>query len=94
MIDRFRWGVCCILVLILQFILLPIASIAAAEMRVGGAELTSKSLNREGLALIKSGSMAEAVSRFSEALELDPSHIGARFNLAFVYQRMERLDEA
>lgn len=41
MIDRFRWGGCCVLVLILQFVLSPIATIAAAEMRVGGAELKS-----------------------------------------------------
>ena len=37
-IDRSRRGVCCILVLILQFVLLPIATIGAAEMLVGGAE--------------------------------------------------------
>lgn len=37
MIDKFRWGVC-VLFLILQFVLSPIASIAAAEMQVGTAE--------------------------------------------------------
>ncbi|MBE9535933.1 MAG: tetratricopeptide repeat protein, partial [Proteobacteria bacterium] len=63
-------------------------------MQVGTAEPSSESLSREGVALVKAGSMAEAVSRFSEALELDPSHVGARFNLAFAYQRMERLEEA
>ncbi len=36
LVDRFRWCICCVLVLILQ--LSPIASIAAAEMQVGGTE--------------------------------------------------------
>ena len=107
MIHRFRWRVCCALILILQFVLSPIVPIASAEMQAGDtepkfasskdldlAEPSSESLNSEGVALVKSGNMAEAVSRFSEALELDPSHIGARFNLAFAYQRMERLEEA
>lgn len=43
MIDRFRGGVCCVLVLILQLALSPIASIAAAEMQVGDAEPKSAS---------------------------------------------------
>lgn len=41
MIDRFKWCVCCALVLILQFVLSPIATIAAAEMQVGGAKSKS-----------------------------------------------------
>ncbi|MDT8318283.1 MAG: TolC family protein, partial [bacterium] len=57
-------------------------------------DLSADSLNKEGVNLVKSGGMEEAVLKFTEALELDPSHIGARFNLAFTYQRMERLEEA
>lgn len=37
MIDRFKWCVCCALLLISQFVLSPIATITAAEVQVGGA---------------------------------------------------------
>jgi outer membrane protein, adhesin transport system len=37
-IDRFKWCIGCVFVLILQFVLLPIATIAAAEMPFGGAK--------------------------------------------------------
>lgn len=94
MIYRFKWGVCYALFIIMPLVLSPIASTAAAEVQVSGAEPTSDSLNSEGAALVKSGSMEEAISKFSEALELDPSNTSARFNLAFSYQRMERLEEA
>ncbi|MDT8316931.1 MAG: tetratricopeptide repeat protein, partial [bacterium] len=139
MINIFRWCVCYAIILILQFVLLPTATIVAAETKPASSdsfdqtrdewtdvieeavdifqdspsqvettldekseglkekvepEPSPESLNREGAALVKSGSMAEAVSKFNEALKLDPSHIGARFNLAFAYHRMERLKEA
>ena len=45
MIDRFKWCVCCVLVLTLQFVLSPIATIAAAEMQVGGTEPKSAPSN-------------------------------------------------
>lgn len=38
MIDRFKWRLCCALILVMQFVLSPIATIATAEMREGGAE--------------------------------------------------------
>ena len=94
MIRRFRWGIYCALFLILQLVLSPIASLAADEIPVGGVEPSSERFNKEGAALVKSGNMEEAIFRFNKALELDPSHTGARFNLAFTYQRMGRLKEA
>lgn len=41
MIDRFKWCICCFLLLILQFALSPIATVAAAEIQVGGVEASS-----------------------------------------------------
>lgn len=41
MIDRFKWCVCCFLVLIPQFVFSPIVSCATTEILVGGAELKS-----------------------------------------------------
>lgn len=38
MIDRFKWCISCALILILQFVLAPIATNATAEMQIGGAE--------------------------------------------------------
>lgn len=38
MVDRFKWCLCCFLVLIMQFVLSPIAAISASQMQVEGAE--------------------------------------------------------
>ena len=146
MINRFRWCVCCAIILISQFLLLSSTPVLAAEIQGGVAESwlvasnsidqplddwtdvideaigrvedpqsqfepafnekpeelkvevapepSPESLNREGAALVKSGNMKEAVSKFREALELDTSHVGARFNLAFAYHRLNRLEDA
>ncbi|MDT8318179.1 MAG: tetratricopeptide repeat protein [bacterium] len=50
--------------------------------------------NRQGVDKVKSGDYTGAVSLFLRALEADDSYTGARFNLAFTYQRMGRINEA
>jgi adhesin transport system outer membrane protein len=52
-IDRFKRCVCCVLVLIMQFVLSPIATITAAEMQVGGVEPKSASSNDPGSTLLR-----------------------------------------
>ena len=49
MVERFKWYVCYLLVLILLFVLSPIASIAAAEMQVRGDEPESAPSKDSGL---------------------------------------------
>ncbi len=41
MIDWFKWWICSVLILILQFVLSPIGTMAAVEMQVGDAESNS-----------------------------------------------------
>jgi tetratricopeptide (TPR) repeat protein len=64
------------------------------EEEVAAPKVTADDLNREGVELVRGGKLVEALSIFGEALELEPSHRGARFNLAFAYQRLKRFDDA
>ena len=48
-IDRFKWCICFSLVLILQFVLSPIATIAAAEMQIGDSAPQSAPSQDSGL---------------------------------------------
>ena len=56
--------------------------------------VTPEEWNKRGVAKVRSGDYAEAISLFVRALEPDSGYIGARFNLAFTYQRMGRTNEA
>ena len=64
------------------------------EQIIAAPELLPEDLNRKGVELIKVNSLDGAIKAFKKALELDPDHSGARFNLAFAYQRLERYEEA
>lgn len=66
MSNKFRWDICCILVLILQLVLLPITTIAVAEILAGDAEpksATAKDLAHPGQAEQNSPSQPVASSQ-------------------------------
>lgn len=44
--------------------------------------------NRMGTELLKAGKPAEAVAQFKQALEADPTHAGAHYNLGVAYERL------
>jgi len=64
------------------------------KLKPAPPEPTAAELNSRGAALVKEGRLNEAASLFEKALSLDEKHMGARFNLGLVYQRMARYDDA
>lgn len=65
MIDRFRWRLCCALILILQSVLSPITAIATAEMPVGGREPNSAHPQNSAL----SGPSAQTIPQTSDSFQ-------------------------
>lgn len=56
--------------------------------------VTPAEWNKRGVEKVRSGDYAEAIPLFVRALEPDSGYIGARFNLAFSYQRMGNIEKA
>lgn len=68
------------------------AAIAAAKA-LGQAQPTYARVHtRIGTELLKQGKLKEAVAEFKRALEADPAHAGAHYNLGVTYERMGRKD--
>ncbi len=61
----------------------------ALEVDAGAA-----TLNARGLVLFEMANHAAAVTHFRRALELDPTHVAARYNMARCHLEQESLDQA
>lgn len=65
---------------------------AFTELR--GAHDTADIANDHGNLLARAGTLAEALVAYDAALRLDPTHDGARFNKALLFQQLGRHGEA
>lgn len=50
--------------------------------------------NSAGAKLLQQGKIVEAIAEFQKAIRLDPKYAPARANIAYAYDRQERMEEA
>src|SRR5262245_14986114 len=78
----------------LVFKLSALCAILLLSTAVVGASEEAVERNNLGAKLLEQGKFEAAISEFQRALRLDPSYFPARLNLAYTYERAERMEDA
>lgn len=93
MIDRFRWRLCCALILILQSVLSPITAIATAEMPVGGREPNSAHPQNSALSGLSAQTIPQTSDSFQDSLSLQQVNGFRQIAGGYVVPEKRRLAE-
>src|SRR5215475_13992605 len=78
----------------LVFKLFALCALLLLSTAVVGASEEAVERNNLGAKLLEQGKFEAAISEFQRALRLDPSYFPARLNLAYTYERAERMEDA
>jgi len=73
-IDGFKWPVCCVLALVMQFVLSPVTTIAATEMQIGSTEPNTASTQEPVAAKlpeVKTQELTELIGRSEISVLVD-----------------------